>query len=157
MLGRAIYHIAERRGFKSSKGQTIKEQEENNTEVTELQQSEMDKALSFDKSIYPTIGCALYAINQSGQRVRKECSVIRKQYKEEIEYIFNFQKGLDIQSDLYKGLISEKKKDGTIFYKNPLKSQKGLVGKCTLEPNKPRCPQSRPEYEKFRAWSFIKL
>lgn len=154
-LGRAIYHIAERRGFKSSKGQTIKEQEENNTEVTELQQSEMDKALSFDKSIYPTIGCALYAINQSGQRVRKECSVIRKQYKEEIEYIFNFQKGLDIQSDLYKGLISEKKKDGTIFYKNPLKSQKGHVGKCTLEPNKPRCPQSRPEYEKFRAWSFI--
>lgn len=154
-LGRAIYHIAERRGFKSSKGQTIKEQEDNITEDTELQQSEMDKALSFDKSIYPTVGCALYAINQSGQRVRKECSVIRKQYKEEIEYIFNFQKGLDTQSDLYKGLISEKKKDGTIFYKNPLKSQKGLIGKCTLEPNKPRCPQSRPEYEKFRAWSLI--
>lgn len=154
-LGRAIYHIAERRGFKSSKGETIKENEEKEAEGAELQQSELDRALSFDKSIYPTVGCALYAINKSGQRVRKECSVIRKQYKEEIEYIFNFQNGLDTQSELYKRLISEKRKDGTIFYKNPLKSQKGLIGKCTLEPNKPRCPQSRPEYEKFRAWSFI--
>ena len=154
-LGRAIYHIAERRGFKSSKGESIKEQEDTETENKELQQSELDRALPFDKSLYPTVGCALYAINKSGQRVRRECSVVRKQYKEEIEYIFNFQKGLDTQSGLYKRLISEKRKEGTIFYKSPLKSQKGLVGMCTLEPNKPRCPQSRPEYEKFRAWSFI--
>lgn len=156
-LGRAIYHIAERRGFKSSKGETIKikEQDENVAEETDLKQSEIDRALVFDKFLYPTVGCALYALNMSGQRVRKECSVIRKQYKEEIEYIFNFQNGLDTQSELYKRLISEKRKEGTIFYKNPLKSQKGLIGMCTLEPNKPRCPQSRPEYEEFRAWSFI--
>lgn len=42
-----------------------------------------------------------------------------------------------------------------IFYQRPLKSQKGLVGKCTLEKNKPRCPVSRPEFEEFRMWSFI--
>ena len=153
-LGRAIYHIAERRGFKSSKGEDIKKQDDV-TDETELKQSEIDRALNFDKSIYPTVGCALYALNNSGHRIRKECSVIRKQYKEELEYIFHFQKGLDIQSNFYTKLISEKRKEGTIFYKNPLKSQKGQVGMCTLEPNKPRCPQSRPEYEEFRAWSFI--
>lgn len=152
-LGRAIYHIAERRGFKSSKGETIQTIE--NTDDSEQKQSETDRELNFDKSKFPTVGCALYDLNKSGQRVRKECSVIRKQYKEELEYIFTFQQGLDTHSDFYRRLISEKRKEGTIFYKNPLKSQKGHVGMCTLEPNKPRCPQSRPEYEEFRAWSFI--
>jgi hypothetical protein len=29
------------------------------------------------------------------------------------------------------------------------KSQKGNIGKCTLEPNKPRCPVSHPVFEIF--------
>ena len=36
-----------------------------------------------------------------------------------------------------------------------MRSQKGLVGKCTLEPKKGRCPIGHPEFEKFRAWAFI--
>jgi CRISPR-associated endonuclease Csn1 len=42
-----------------------------------------------------------------------------------------------------------------IFYQHPLRSQKGLVGKCTLEPTKARCPASRPEYEEYRMYQFI--
>jgi CRISPR-associated endonuclease Csn1 len=42
-----------------------------------------------------------------------------------------------------------------IFFQRPLKSQKGLVGKCTFEKNKPRCPISRPEFEEYRMWAFI--
>lgn len=42
-----------------------------------------------------------------------------------------------------------------IFYQRPLKSQKGLLGKCTFEGNKPRCPISHPDYEAYRMWSFI--
>jgi CRISPR-associated endonuclease Csn1 len=42
-----------------------------------------------------------------------------------------------------------------IFYQRPLRSQKGLVGKCTMETNKPRCPISHPHFEAYRAWSFI--
>lgn len=52
-------------------------------------------------------------------------------------------------------LKSEKKGEGTIFYKKPLKSQKGNVAKCLLESNSPRCPISHPEFEKFRALSFL--
>ncbi|WP_293299071.1 hypothetical protein, partial [Pedobacter sp. UBA4863] len=40
-------------------------------------------------------------------------------------------------------------------YKRPLRSQKGLIGKCTLEPNKYRAPISHPSFETFRAWSFL--
>ena len=51
--------------------------------------------------------------------------------------------------------MSEEKHIGCIFYKNPLRSQKGLIGHCTMEPNKLRCPISHPDYEKYRAYSFI--
>lgn len=168
-LGRALYHIAQRRGFRSSKGETIKEQEQ--TEKENEPKEEMNIATALKKSEerqsnklvaymqqynLPTVGCAFYHLEKAGVRVRNsDYKAVRTQYKEEIESIFKFQEGLDINGDFYKKITSEKKGEGTIFYKRPLRSQKGLVGKCTLEPQKSRCPISHPEFEKFRAWSFI--
>jgi len=40
-------------------------------------------------------------------------------------------------------------------YEAPLKSQKGSVGKCTLEKTKPRCAISHPLYEEFRLHQFL--
>lgn len=168
-LGRALYHIAQRRGFRSSKGETMKEQQQTeigndtDTEIdfsTALKQSEEKKSSQLvnymSEHNLPTVGCAFYMLEQSGIRVRNsEYQAVRSQYKEEIKAIFNFQECLKDKSDFYKRLISEKKDEGTIFYKRSLRSQRNLVGKCTLEPNKKRCPISHPEFEKFRAWSFI--
>lgn len=166
-LGRALYHIAQRRGFKSSKGETIKEQEKNETEefaetdlsaaLKKSEEKKSGKLLEFmGLNNLPTVGCAFYQLEKSGIRVRNsEYQVVRSQYKDEISQIFDFQDGLDKSSIFYKQLVSEKKGKGTIFYKRPLRSQKGLVGNCTLEPDKPRCPISHPEFEKFRAWCLI--
>jgi CRISPR-associated endonuclease Csn1 len=166
-LGRALYHIAQRRGFRSSKGETLQEQEK--AEITDIQETDITDALkkSEEKKTgklveymqthqLKTIGSAFAHLERSGIRVRNsEYQAVRSQYKDEIRQIFDFQDGLDIDSVFYKRLICETKNDGTIFYKRPLRSQKGLVGNCTLEPNKPRCPISHPEFEKFRAWCFI--
>ena len=166
-LGRAIYHIAQRRGFRSSKGETIKEQE--TAELADSQDVDLTEALKkseekksgklvgyMKENQLKTIGCAFAHLEKSGVRVRNsEYQAVRSQYKDEIIQIFDFQKGLDKESEFYKRLISEKKGEGTIFYKRPLRSQKGLVGKCTLEPSKSRCPISHPEFEKFRAWGLI--
>lgn len=168
-LGRALYHIAQRRGFRSSKGETIKEQElaeiENFTDTeidvaTELKKSEEKKSSKLISYMHEhnlkTAGCAFAHLENSGIRVRNsEYQAVRSQYKDEIKSIFEFQNDLDTASEFYKRIISEKKGEGSIFYKRPLRSQKGLVGKCTLEPNKTRCPISHPEFEKFRAWAFI--
>lgn len=166
-LGRALYHIAQHRGFKSSKGETIKEQEQNEkdetveTDLSEaLKKSEEKKSGKLAEYMLihnlPTVGCAYNHILKNGIRVRNsEYQAVRSQYKKEIEKIFEFQKGLSQECDFYRRIISEKKGEGTIFYKRPLRSQKGLVGRCTLEPSKPRCPISHPEFEKFRAWSLI--
>ena len=170
-LGRALYHISQRRGFKSSKGESLKELEKlaeknDDFEVTsdsalnELKKSE--EKLSGNLVEYmkayslPTVGFALAKLEDEGIRVRNSIyQPVRSQYKEEILRIFEYQKGLANENELLKRLISEKKGEGCIFYKCPLKSQKGLVGKCTLERNKPRCPISHPKYEEFRAWCFI--
>lgn len=167
-LGRALYHIAQRRGFKSSKGETIQEQEKDDSvddnseyDVTEaLKKSEEKKSGKLVEYMeahdIKTVGCAFYELEKSGVRVRNsEYQAVRSQYRKEIDLIFEFQNGLDFNSDFYKSLVSEKKGEGTIFYKRPLRSQKGTVGYCTLEPGKLRCAVSHPEFEKFRAWCLI--
>ena len=183
-FGRAIYHIAQHRGFKSSKGETLKEQMANetadeetpqkkakkgnqNTEATEiendiigaLKKSEEQKSKAITEYMtannLQTVGQAYCKLIRSGIRVREsEYCAVRSQFKDELKYIFKYQ-GLDLESKFCKAILSEKKNEGTIFYKRPLRSQKGLVGKCTLEKDKSRCPISHPEYEIFRAYCFI--
>ena len=167
-LGRALYHIAKRRGFKSSKGETLKEQEKDiNENVAEeikidsdlLKQSEEKRSKKLvaymEEHSLPTVGNAFAKLIKDKVRVRaSEYQAVRSQYRDEIEYIFNFQKGLDASGEFFRRIYSTAN-DGTIFYQNPLRSQKEQVGKCTLEPTKPRCSISHPEYEKYRAFSFI--
>lgn len=167
-VGRALYHITQRRGFKSSKGETLKEQEdaakdimtdEINLESVSLKKSEekksKDLATYMEENALRTVGSAFARLEREGVRVRaSKYQAVRSQYKEEIKYIFEFQNDLDLTSNFFKRIYSDRK-DGCIFYRRPLRSQKGLVGKCTLEPTKSRCPISHPEFEKFRAFTFI--
>lgn len=92
------------------------------------------------------------------ERIRENIAqyAIRENYKEEIKYIFQIQ-GFSQEHKLFKKLVEsgKNKNDGSIFYKRPLRSQKGLIGKCTLEPNKYRAPISHPKFETFRAWCFL--
>lgn len=184
IFGRAIYHIAQHRGFKSSKGETLKEQMANETADEETPQKKAKKgnqdteAIEIENDIIgalkkseeqkskaiteymtannlQTVGQAYCKLIRSGIRVREsEYCAVRSQFKDELKYIFKYQ-GLDLESKFCKAILSEKKNEGTIFYKRPLRSQKGLVGKCTLEKGKSRCPISHPEYEIFRAFCFI--
>lgn len=163
-IGRAFYHIAQRRGFKSSrKDVQATDMTEGKDAKSELKKSdEFKKELQkqFGKSLtdFKTIGCALAFIENQGQRVRLNWiqHTFRKQYKEEITSIFEFQ-GIEVESEFYKALVENKRNrfNGAIFFQRPLRSQKGLVGKCTLEPNKSRCPISHPEFEEFRALSLL--
>ena len=164
-LGRALYHIAQRRGFKSSRKnpEEIIEKENNSNDSIDLQYSERKKNKIiieyFEK--FPearTIGWLFALLEHKGIRIRENITqyAIRENYKEEIKYIFEFQ-GMGLSHKLYLRLVetNKNKNDGSIFLKRPLRSQKGLVGKCTLEYNKYRAPISHPNFEIFRAWSFL--
>lgn len=165
-LGRVLYHIAQRRGFKSSRkgSDDNKEKETNNNEVIDLQYSEKKKnkviTELFDKySDAKTIGWLFALLEKDNIRIRENIAqhAIRENYKDEIKFIFQEIQKLDLSHPLYRKLVEtgKNKNDGSIFYKRPLRSQKGLIGKCTLEPNKYRAPVSHPKFETFRAWSFL--
>ena len=169
-LGRALYHIAQHRGFKSSKGETILQQETNSkqsltdetTDVAgEMKASEekLSKGLStyMKENSLLTVGAAFAQLEDEGVRIRNnnDYRAIRSQFQQETEIIFKFQQGLSVENEFYERLVSEKKNIGTIFYKRPLRSQRGNVGKCTLERTKSRCAIGHPSFEKFRAWSLI--
>jgi CRISPR-associated endonuclease Csn1 len=177
-IGRALYHIAQRRGFKSSRKDAVADdagdRQDAKSEQTKETEFENNFQKKFGKSLadFPTIGSALAFVQKQGERVRLEWiqHTFRKHYKNECTKIFEFH-GLGTDSKLYIDLIESKKNryDGSIFKQRPLRSQKGLIGTCTLEQckykdtetgkiiisGKPRCPISHFEFEEFRALSFL--
>lgn len=164
-LGRALYHIAQRRGFKSSRksAEDTKDSVSGDSEVLDLQYSEKKKnrviAELFEKyKEARTLGWLFALLEENKIRIRESVAqyAIRENYKEEIKYIFQLQE-ISFDHPLYTKLVESgrNRNNGSIFYKRPLRSQKGLVGKCTLEPNKYRAPISHPAFEAFRAWAFL--
>jgi len=166
-FGRALYHIAQRRGFKSSRkgADDVKEQEadvsdDHETTLQKSEQKKTNKLKELFPDYIPTVPIGVFLANKEneGQRIRLDITqyLVRENYKDEIKFIFQFQ-GLKFDSALYTKLVetAKNKNNGSIFYKRPLRSQKGLIGKCTLEPSKYRTPISHPAFETFRAWAFL--
>lgn len=149
-VGRALYHIAQRRGFKSSRKQGANEKTavyKGSNETKTIGRNEYEN-LIIDKG---SLGAAFAYLEDQGIRVRNRYT-LRSDYRNEVKKILEFQ---EIQDEAFKDKLLLETKNGSIFYQRPLRSQKGLIGKCTLEPNKPRCPVSHPKFEEYRAWSFI--
>lgn len=136
-IGRAFYHIAQRRGFLSNRKEATKETDGKVSEgISELSKAKGDK----------TLGQYFYGLKKSGEKVRGKYTSRKEHYEEEFNKICEVQ-GISerLKEDLFKA----------IFFQRKLKSQKFLVGKCTFETDKPRCPISHFEFEEFRMLSFI--
>lgn len=140
MLGRALYHIAQRRGFLSNRKETTKD---NDGIVKEKMESLSE---SMRKCGCNYLGEYFYGLYEKGKKIRKNYTHRIDHYKKEFDAICDKQ---NLDSALRKAL------DDAIFYQRPLKSQKGQVGHCTFEKNKARCPISHPRFEEFRMWCFI--
>ena len=144
-VGRALFHIAQRRGFKSSRKSGASEKVaifNGSTETKTIGRNEYEQLIIDHNSL----GAAFAFLEDSGIRIRNRYT-LRSDYEKEVDLICQIQ-GLDVEG--FKESIKK-----AIFFQRPLRSQKGLVGKCTLEPQKPRCPISHPAFEEFRAWSFL--
>lgn len=144
-IGRALYHIAQRRGFKSSRKQGANEKTavyKGSKETKTIGRNEYENLIIEHGSL----GAAFAYLEGDGIRVRNRYT-LRSDYLEEVQKILDFQ---NIENEDFKEKVEK-----AIFFQRPLRSQKGLVGKCTLEPNKARCPISHPKFEEYRAWSFI--
>lgn len=140
MLGRALYHLNQRRGFLSNRKETTKESEGSVKEGINALSEEM-KAAGCEY-----LGEYFYQLYQEGKRIRNHYTARKEHYLKEFHAICAKQ---ELAYDLVEKL------EKAIFDQRPLKSQKGQVGTCTFEKGKPRCPSSHPLYEDFRMYSFL--
>ncbi|MBR1503451.1 MAG: CRISPR-associated protein Csn1 [Prevotella sp.] len=140
ILGRALYHINQRRGFLSNRKESTKESEGAVKEGINSLSEEM-KAAGCEY-----LGEYFYQLYQDGKRIRNHYTSRKEHYLKEFHAICAKQ---ELDDDLVAKL------EKAIFDQRPLKSQKGTVGTCTFEKGKSRCPSSHPLYEDFRMYSFL--
>ena len=165
-IGRIFYHLIQRRGFLSNSrkggsddGTIFKgNPKEGKIGITETQKNIEDKTLgTYLFEIYPKENQPF----QDGlERIRNRYTT-RKMYVDEFELIWNKQAQFHAEltnelKTLFGGRkLDGYKEDGILFHQRPLRSQKHLVGNCSFEPRKTKCPTSAIPFEQFRVWQWV--
>lgn len=153
-IGRIFYHFAQRRGYKES----LKNYGEEKGKIYDGNPKEFKigiKETQEQIKKYGTLGNYLYNENPHKTRLRNRYTT-RKMYIDEFNIIWENQKKFypDILTNELKYKIGDPQ-TGILFFQRPLRSQKHLIGKCTFEPRKLKCPKSTIEFEKFKMYQFI--
>ena len=144
VLGRAMYHLSQRRGFLSNRLE-----QGNNDETGKVKEG----ITSLSKSILEA-GCKylgdyfykIYKEKGNTERIRTRYTDREEHYKKEF-YAICKQQNLSMEQ------ISRLER--ALYFQRPLKSQRSGVGKCTFEPKKCRMSDSHPSFEYFRMLSFV--
>jgi len=140
-FGRALFHINQRRGFKSNRktGQA-KEDGKVAKEAGELQQK-------IKEAECRTLGEYFSCLDPEEVRIRDQYT-FRSMYEHEFDLLWKKQAEFYpniLTEDLYKKIHNE-----VIFYQRPLKPTDDLIGLCDLEPDEKRCPRGDWYARRFR-------
>jgi CRISPR-associated endonuclease Csn1 len=107
---------------------------------------------------FKTLGQYFFSLYNKS-KIRNQYTSREEHYLEEFNVICEKQGIGEIIAD---ELLPEKKYNGlakdlykAIFFQRPLKSQKGLIGKCSFEKSKTRCAISHPDFEEYRMWTYL--
>lgn len=162
-LGRALYHLAQRRGYLSNRKTDSAEKNDEEQETDTEADAKSKKKPKPDrpkketaKKVQPaideltitlgelTLGQYFATLDPVQQRIRQRWTS-RAMYQTEFNRIWDVQTGSLGLTDEDRKLVYK-----AIFFQRPLKSQKGLIGKCELEPGKRRAPLALPIAQEFR-------
>ena len=139
IVGRALYHLNQRRGFLSNRKENTKESDGKvKQDIEALAQSMQDCKTEY-------LGEYFYQLYRNGEKIRTKYTS-RTDYEKELLAICREQ---SLSEELTQALHQ------TILTQRPLKSQKHTVGRCAYEPSKSRAPISHPLYEQYRMYAFI--
>ncbi|MDO8125900.1 MAG: type II CRISPR RNA-guided endonuclease Cas9 [Candidatus Brocadiales bacterium] len=144
-LGRALYHLSQRQGFKSNRKATPKDEKaEKEEKGMKAEMSELRRKI--EESGARTLGEYFSRLDPEEERIRSR-HTSRPMYEDEFEAIWN------AQSPHYPDILTEefkKKAHNAIFYQRPLKSVKKFIGDCELEENRKRAPWALLDAQRFR-------
>ena len=143
-LGRAFYHMAQRRGFLSNRLDASEEEENGavGSGIADLNKEMEDSGCKYLGEYF----YKLYKEKGNTVRIRTRYTDREQHYKKEFFAICEKQHlPEEMVTDLTRAL----------YFQRPLKSQRQNVGKCTFEKGKPRCSDSHPMYEEYRLLAFL--
>jgi CRISPR-associated endonuclease Csn1 len=140
-FGRALFHINQRRGFKSNRKTTKpKEEGQIDKEANELQ-------ARIEKEGYRTLGEYFEKVDPEKNRIRSNYT-FRSMYEKEFGLLWSKQ------AEFYPKVLTDdlrkKIRDEIIFLQRPLKPTDELIGECDLEDGEKRCPRGDWYARRFR-------
>lgn len=140
-IGRAVYHLAKRRGFLSNrKSGKSKDDGVVLSGIAKIKEE-------IENQNFATLGQFLNA-----QEKKRGFYTARNMIESEFEQLWTAQRNFypEFLTDDLKSQIKH-----IIFYQRPIKSQRGLIGKCSFEKGKKRCDMARQEAQRMRYWQDI--
>ncbi len=141
-LGRALYHLAQRRGFWSNRRQVAKKDDDEGKVKEGI--AELRKAMREKNA--RTLGEHFAHLKPSEERIRSRWTA-RDMYEKEFEAIWTSQ------ATHHPNLLAEdrmKELQNAIFYQRPLWFDPNTIGHCELEPGEHRAPAYLLVAQRFR-------
>lgn len=154
-VGRALFHLNQRRGFKSNRKNKDKDSKIVGESVKQFKEK-------LGKRGSKTLGAYLWSLNKDGKpvRARREGTTREDLYsiypdRNMLEDEFNLIWGK--QSETQPQIFTDDAKEEIykiIFTQRPLKPQ--VVGKCTFLPDEDRAPLASPVFQSYRIWKTLR-
>ena len=150
-LGRVLFHLSQRRGFKSNRKETKKTAKENE-DLGQVKADIHALELAIQDAGARTIGEYLAGLDPHTEKLRRRWTA-RKMFEQEFALIW------DAQAKHHACLLRQELRDRVhelLFFQRPISAQKHLVGTCELErgddkhPPKRRAPWATMAAQRFR-------
>lgn len=141
-LGRALYHLGQRRGFLSNR----KAPERDEKEAGLVKKSIAEIAAAMEQIGARTLGEYFASLDPEEERIRTKWTA-RTMYADEFERIWQ------AQAEHHPGVLTDELKADlrqAVFYQRPLKSAAGLIGSCSLERGRKRAALALLISQRFR-------
>lgn len=147
-VGRALLHLAQRRGFKSGRLDEGEEDKSARKELGQVRAAIQALPAEFERVGASTIGEYWSRLDPHSKRIRGAGNwSSRQMHLEEFERVWDRQAAChpDLMTPTVYRMVKRR-----IFFQRPLKSAAGLIGRCELEPSRRRAPLAHPLYQRFR-------
>ena len=145
-VGRALYHLAQRRGFLSNRKTDRGDEDQ---EAGKVKQGIADLAAAMERAGAPTLGAYFASLDPTNPEERR----IRERWTDRRMYVKEFEAIWGAQAEHHPELMTEEAREAVrcaIFFQRPLKSQRHLIGRCRLIPSRRRCAVADRAYQRLR-------
>jgi len=148
-VGRALYHLAQRRGFLSNRKTDDEAAGGDDEDAGEIKKAVSKLAEKMQEAGAETLGAYFASLDPTAADAQR----IRGRWTGRSMYEHEFNRIWDEQSLHHPAAMTGEARaeiHEAIFSQRPLKSQRHLIGRCSLMPNKRRAPLADRLSQRFR-------